>query len=135
MTQHTKQIKKSFLFVESKVKLFDDRWNQKIGLSYIKNVRKNSFDTLLANPYYSKSFYDGRKYKLDWQNDFQLGKFNLLTAGIEFEREESESEYLYYKFPDTLVFQVCNLLIMHTSLVRTCKTNLNLMNHFSYLLD
>jgi len=89
---------------ESKVKLFDDRWNQKIGLSYIKNVRKNSFDTLLANPYYSKSFYDGRKYKLDWQNDFQLGKFNLLTAGIEFEREESESEYLYYKFPDTLVF-------------------------------
>lgn len=90
---------------EGKFRLFDGLWNQKIGISFLRNVRKNSYDTSASSvnyPYYVNDYswanYDGRKYKLDWQNDFQLSKYNLLTAGLEFEIEESSSEYYAYNY-------------------------------------
>ncbi|MDP2366145.1 MAG: TonB-dependent receptor plug domain-containing protein, partial [Ignavibacteria bacterium] len=83
---------------EGKVKLIDGLWNQKIGLSFLRNVRKNSYDTSYASVYYSRALYDGRKYKIDWQNDFQLGKTNLLTAGVEFEFDKSAYESFYLNY-------------------------------------
>ncbi|HQF41541.1 MAG TPA: TonB-dependent receptor [Ignavibacteriaceae bacterium] len=86
--------------IEGKVKSFDGLWDQKIGLSFVRNVRKNSFDTSAASinyPFYyndySTALYDGRKYKLDWQNDFYLGKTNILTAGFDYETDQSSSDY------------------------------------------
>ena len=83
---------------EGKIKLLNGDWNQKLGLTFIRNVRKNSFDTSSASVYYSNALYDGRRYKIDWQNDFNLGKSNLLTAAIEFEKEESSSEYYSFNY-------------------------------------
>ena len=83
---------------EGKIKLFNGDWNQKLGLSFIRNVRKYSFDTSAASIYYSHSLYDGRKYKLDWQNDFRVNKSNLLTAGIDLEFDEASSEYYAFTF-------------------------------------
>ena len=83
---------------EGKLKLFEGKWNQKLGLSFIRNVRKYSFDTSAASIYYSRSLYDGRKYKIDWQNDFQLNKSHLFTTGFEFESEESSSEYYSFNY-------------------------------------
>ncbi len=83
---------------ESKFSLLDDKWNQKIGLTFFRNVRKYSYDTSSASIYYSHSLYDGRKYKLDWQNDFDLDKNNLLTAGFEFESEAASSEYYAFNY-------------------------------------
>ncbi len=88
---------------EGKFKFLDNIWQQKIGLSFFRNVRKYSYDTSSASVYYSRSLYDGRKYKLDWQNDFRLNENNLLTAGLEFETEEASSEYNafnYVSLPD-----------------------------------
>ena len=93
---------------EGKLKLFDGVWNQKLGLTFFRNVRNNSYDTSAASinyPFYVNDYswahYDGRKYKIDWQNDFQLSKSNLLTAGLEFEIEESASEYYAFNYvPD-----------------------------------
>lgn len=83
---------------EGKINLFDGAWNQKLGINFIRNVRKYSFDTSAASIFYSNSLYDGRKYKLDWQNDFQIGKSNLLTAGFDLEFDESASEYYSYNY-------------------------------------
>ncbi|MBK7629343.1 MAG: TonB-dependent receptor [Ignavibacteriales bacterium] len=83
---------------EGKIKLLNGDWKQKLGLTFIRNVRKNSFDTSSTSAYYSNALYDGRRYKIDWQNDFQLNKANLLTAGIEFEIEESASEYYSFNY-------------------------------------
>ncbi len=83
---------------EGNIKLLDGKWNQKIGLTFFRNVRKYSYDTSAASVYYSHSLYDGRKYKLDWQNDFDLNKNNLLTAGIEFESEVASSEYYAFNY-------------------------------------
>ena len=91
--------------VEGKIKLLKDAWDLKIGLSFIRNVRNNSFDTSTASinyPVYyndySDAHYDGRKYKLDWQNDFQIGKLNVLTAGFDYEIDKSSSEYYAYNY-------------------------------------
>ena len=78
---------------ETKIKLFDGIWRQKIGASIFSNLRKYSYDTSSASIYYSKSSYDGSKYKVDWQNDFQISTTNLLTLGIEYEIEEAASEF------------------------------------------
>jgi vitamin B12 transporter len=77
---------------EGKFKFFNSTWNQKLGISFIRNVRKYSFDTSAASIYYSRSLYDGRKYKLDWQNDFQVSNSNLLTAGVDLEFDDASSE-------------------------------------------
>lgn len=83
---------------EGKVKSLDGKWNQKLGLSFIRNVRKYSYDTSASNIFYSHSLYDGRKYKLDWQNDFQLNESNLFTSGVDFEYEEMSSEYFFLNY-------------------------------------
>ena len=62
-------------------------------LTYFSNIREYSFDSSAASVYSSWSTYDGRKYKADWQNDFHYFNNNIITAGIEFEIEETASEY------------------------------------------
>ena len=89
-----------FIRAQGKLNLMDGKWNQKIGLTYFSNVRKYSYDTSAVSIFYpeyiydySWSNYDGRKYKLDWQNNFKLNESNLVTLGAEFELEESASKY------------------------------------------
>jgi len=82
-----------FIRGQGKLSLLENKWNQKFGLTYFSNVRKYSFDTSAASAYSSWSNYNGKKYKADWQNDFTFFNNNLITAGIEFELEETSSEY------------------------------------------
>lgn len=90
--------------VEGNVKTFNNKWNKKFSASLFKNIRKYSFDTSAASIYYSHSKYDGRKYKLDWQNDLTIYKSTLinaqLTAGAEFESEVASSEYYAFTYLD-----------------------------------
>jgi len=87
-----------FIRGQGRLKVIDDKWNQKFGVTFFRNVRKYSYDTSAASIYYSHSLYDGRKYKVDWQNDFHFLSNNLITAGIEFEVEESSSEYYQFTY-------------------------------------
>jgi vitamin B12 transporter len=48
----------------------------------------------MFNPVSSNSYYDGRKFKIDWQNNFYLSKENILTFGAETELEQAET-YFY----------------------------------------
>ena len=86
-----------FVRAQGNLNLMDNKWNQKFGLSYFSNIRNYSFDTSSASIYYSWSNYDGKKYKADWQNDFYFFENNLITAGAEFELEETSSEYYQHK--------------------------------------
>jgi vitamin B12 transporter len=75
--------------------LLDGSWEQKIGASFYNSNRKYSFDSTLALPDYSTSNYDGRRYKIDWQNNFHLPANNILTFGVETRIDEIETEYFY----------------------------------------
>ena len=50
----------------------------------------------MNNPASSNSLYDGKKYKLDWQNNLHFFDSNIITAGIDFEIEQASTEYYYY---------------------------------------
>jgi len=82
-----------FVRANGNLNLVNKKWNQKIGLSFFRNNRDYSYDTSSASLYYSTSNYDGSKYKVDWQNDFYFYNNNLITAGLEFELEQTSSEY------------------------------------------
>ena len=83
--------------LEADFNVFDGLWNQKIGGSYLKNVRDYSFDSTSAiNFTSSTSNYDGRKTKFDWQNDFNISDNYKITFGVEAEREEVSTKYYSY---------------------------------------
>ncbi|HSW55503.1 MAG TPA: TonB-dependent receptor [Ignavibacteriaceae bacterium] len=81
---------------QGKLNLSENKWNQKFGVSLFSNLRNYSFESSPASFYSSTSNYNGKKYKADWQNDFHFIQNNILTAGIEYEIEEMESEYYLF---------------------------------------
>jgi vitamin B12 transporter len=85
-----------FIRAQGKLNLADKMWNQKFGISYFSNVREYSYDSSAASIYSSNSNYIGKRYSADWQNDLNFFKNNLITAGLEFEVEEMESEYYLF---------------------------------------
>jgi vitamin B12 transporter len=101
-------MEESALRGETELLLFEGIWKQIWGVSFFRNVRKYSFDSTTFNPYSSRSVYDGRKVKFDWQNNVKVNNWNLFTLGIESENEEANSEYYYGSylslFPDNKTY-------------------------------
>jgi vitamin B12 transporter len=87
---------------ETELSLFDGLWKQILGVSLFRNFRKDSFDLTTYNPTSSKSVYEGKRVKFDWQNNIQFNNWNLVTLGIESVNEEANSEYLSTYYKDTL---------------------------------
>jgi vitamin B12 transporter len=79
--------------VQSFTNLLGGFWEINLGGSYIRNVRKYNYDPTLFNPISSNSFYDGRRYKLDWQNNFNFNPDNVITLGVETEKEQALTTY------------------------------------------
>ncbi|UCH65111.1 MAG: TonB-dependent receptor [Ignavibacterium sp.] len=75
--------------------LLDGDWEQKIGASFYSNSRKYNFDSTFTLPDYSNSNYDGKRYKIDWQNNFHLPANNIVTFGAETRIDEIKTEYFY----------------------------------------
>ena len=80
--------------VRPELKITSDTWDQTIGISYYRTLRKYSFDSTSAYAAFSSSYYDGKKYKIDWLNNFKLSKAYLLTFGADAEKENAVSNYL-----------------------------------------
>ena len=83
-----------FLRTQGRLLLFDGLWEQKLGFSYADHDRDYRDKRDPLHPFdSSKGSYDGRMWKFDWQHNLFLHKTNTLTAGVEYEKEEGESEY------------------------------------------
>jgi vitamin B12 transporter len=111
---------------ETELSLFDNLWNQTLGVSIFRNVRKSSFDSTTFNPNSSRSIYDGKKVKFDWQNNIQFNNWNLVTLGIESFSEGANSEYnsSISIYNDTLA----NRIVYTTGLY--IQDQLKVMNNF-----
>jgi vitamin B12 transporter len=71
---------------QARLLLFHNIWDQKIGFSLTNNSRAYKNDVDAAHPNDSnQSSYDGNIYKFDWQNNFNIHRTNILTAGLETE--------------------------------------------------
>ncbi len=78
---------------EANINSFQGTWQQKLGLSFMRNLRRYSYDSTLNNPASSRSFYSGNFYQFDWQNNFSVFPQNLLTFGLEAAKQSSSSDY------------------------------------------
>jgi vitamin B12 transporter len=79
--------------VEGGFKLFDGLWDQKIGFSYLKNVRKYNYDSTLNNPSSSRSLYDGKRFTVDWLNNFNITDDHKLIFGFDAETEQAATQF------------------------------------------
>jgi vitamin B12 transporter len=83
-----------FLRAETRLSLFHNTWDQKIGFSLTDHDRGYRNDVDAQHPDDSDlSSYNGRMYKIDWQNNFNIHRTNVLTIGVETEEEIGESTY------------------------------------------
>ncbi len=83
-----------YVRAQTRLSLFHNIWDQKIGFSLTNNSRTYKNETDAAHPYDSDhSSYDGNIYKFDWQNNFNIHRTNVLTAGLETEQEKGKSDY------------------------------------------
>lgn len=88
----------SALRAEGKFSLFDGLWETTAGISLMRNVRSYSFDSTLNDPATSSSIYDGRRFKIDWQNNLNLIEDNIITVGLERVEENAVSYYYYNSY-------------------------------------
>lgn len=78
---------------ETGFKTINGLWNQRVGVSFYRNIRKYNYDSTLYNPASSRSLYDGKRFTLDWLNTFDLPLNNVLTLGLDAELDQSTSQF------------------------------------------
>jgi vitamin B12 transporter len=84
----------NFLRTQAKLSLFRNIWDQRIGFSLTDIERGDRNDIDAAHPKSSSlSSFNGRMYKFDWQNNFNIHRTNTLTLGLETEEEKGKSDY------------------------------------------
>jgi vitamin B12 transporter len=82
------------LRAQGRLRLLNDKWEQKIGFSMTDHDLFAQNDPDTVNPdSYLRSSYEGKIFKFDWQNNLYLHDTNTVTFGIETEEEEGESNY------------------------------------------
>lgn len=77
--------------------LFDNAWQQTLGLAYSFTGRQAVNPLDLANPFISNANFDGRKIKASWLHDVTLSDLHKLTLGAEDEEDSMSSDSLFYQ--------------------------------------
>lgn len=74
--------------------LFNNLWEQKLGVSLNDLTRSDDNDRDAAHPNaFQRSEYHGQTVKLDWQHTIQLHKTNTLIVGAETKEENAKSYF------------------------------------------
>ncbi|MEW5901476.1 MAG: TonB-dependent receptor [Acidobacteriota bacterium] len=85
-----------FLRGEFRGLFLNNRWEQKLSVALVDSRRRHQNLPDEIHPGEAESgLFKGRRWTLDWQNNFFFHATNTLTAGLAYEREEGESEYDY----------------------------------------
>jgi vitamin B12 transporter len=76
------------------LKLFDGKWDQQLTTTFVKRF-SNSIDRIDESHQNtsSASHTDGKRIKLDWQNNLSFVPNNLITFGLETETEKANTNY------------------------------------------
>jgi vitamin B12 transporter len=86
--------RQNFFRTQGRFNLFEGSWNMTTGFSLGDTSRYYRNDVDADHPSDSnESSYAGRTYKFDLQNDFRLHRTNMLTFGLETEKEQGDYEY------------------------------------------
>ena len=78
-------------YIDSKM---NERWEQKLQLSYSGNYRRDFDDPSIQFPSnYLRDWYNGVNYQADWQNTIELAKLDSVVTGIDYQQEYGSSYY------------------------------------------
>jgi vitamin B12 transporter len=90
----TQDYRSVFLRGQLRALMLGNRWEQKLGVSYIHSNRQNENPVDTLHPFDSeKGLFKSSLVKIDWQNNLFLHSADTLTFGADLEREQGESEY------------------------------------------
>lgn len=81
-----------FLRADGRLDLFAGVWRHRFGVSYTDHDRSDVDDPPAG--FFVRTGRDGRRLKLDWQQDLSLGRDHVVTLGLETERESLDSTTL-----------------------------------------
>lgn len=74
--------------------LFENRWEQRLGVSFNDLSRDVNNGTDAAHPSdLSRASYHGQSVTVDWQHTLHLHETNSLTLGVERKEENAKSDY------------------------------------------
>ncbi len=70
------------------------RWEQKLGLSYVRSTRNHDNPVDSLHPFDAeKGTYQSDRAAIDWQNNVFLAPSQTLTFGADISQEQGESQY------------------------------------------
>ena len=91
---NTQNYKSFFLKAQIRTLFLKNRWEQKLGLSFVNHDRQHQNPQDTFHPIDSeKGHFKSKMFKIDWQNNFFVHETNTLTFGIDYQQELGESEY------------------------------------------
>lgn len=80
--------------IEGGLSLLDNRWRQRVGLSYDQYDRNSKNGAAPNNTNATNRSFNGAKTKLDWQHDLQWLPGQLSTLGLEAEQDSATTSGL-----------------------------------------
>ena len=79
---------------QARALLAGGRWEQKLGLSYVRSARDHDNPVDDLHPFDAeKGTYQSDRAAIDWQNNVFLAPAHTLTFGADISREQGESQY------------------------------------------
>ncbi len=82
-----------FFRAQSRLALFNERWEQTLGFFLADYDRKSRDDTDSLRPFdSSRSRYEGHLQKIDWQHNLLLSETHTLTMGLDYQRETARQK-------------------------------------------
>ncbi|WP_225071165.1 TonB-dependent receptor [Desulfuromonas sp. CSMB_57] len=83
--------------IQGRLMLLNDLWEQRLGLSLTDYARKNIDRTDPDHPFdSSRTTYDSRLYKMDWQHNLYFTSANVFTLGGEYKKEEAKGKSQFF---------------------------------------
>ena len=84
---------------QGRLSLFQDFWEQTLGISFSNLDRKFRNDTDALHPFdLERGTYHGESLAVDWQNTLRLHKTNTLILGLETREEKARTDYYSESF-------------------------------------
>jgi vitamin B12 transporter len=92
---NTQDYRSLYLKGQARGLFLKNRWEQKLAVSVVDSRRSHHNRPDEGHPGEAEDgHFAGRMFTLDWQNNLFLHSAHTVTAGLTFEKEQGESEYL-----------------------------------------
>ena len=84
-------VQEYYNLAQMRLSLCDDKWQQKVGLSYNKIDRETITSPGYGDDTVGQDSFHGSTHRVDWQNDLYFVENNIFTFGLDAEEQGSKT--------------------------------------------